>query len=96
MADAYYKAGENAKGDKVMTKYASDLEAELKYYFAQKPHIYKDYDSEVQRSMSIFKYLLDTLRRNQRADLISKLEPSFRSLEGRFMSASGESISQGK
>jgi hypothetical protein len=96
LADAYYKAGENAKGDKVMTKYASDLEAELKYYFAQKPHIYKDYDSEVQRSMSIFKYLLDTLRRNQRADLISKLEPSFRSLEGRFMSASGESISQGK
>jgi hypothetical protein len=96
LADAYYKAGENVKGDKVMTKYASDLETELKYYFDQKPHIYKDYDSEVQRSMSILKYLLDTLRRNQRTDMINKLEPTFRSLEGRFMGASGESISQGQ
>jgi tetratricopeptide (TPR) repeat protein len=95
LADAYYKAGENAKGDKVMTKYAADLEAELKYYFDQKPHVYKDYESEVQRNMQIFKYLLDTLRRNQRADMVAKVETSFRALENRFLGASGETLSQG-
>ena len=78
-----------------MTKYAADLEAELKYYFDQKPHVYKDYESEVQRNMQIFKYLLDTLRRNQRADMVAKVETSFRALENRFLGASGETLSQG-
>jgi hypothetical protein len=45
--------------------------------------------------MSIFKYLLDTLRRNQRAEMVAKVETSFRALENRFLGASGETLSKG-
>ena len=61
----------------------------------QKRPVYKDYDGEVQRTMSLLKYLMDIARRNKRDDLIKKLEPKFKELEFKYMSATGEVVSPG-
>ncbi len=92
LAEAYYQAGENAKPDKIMMHYAEILEKELNYYFAQKPSIYKDFDTDAQRTMSIYKFLLDTARRSKRDELVKKLDPVFRKLESQYMAASGKDI----
>jgi hypothetical protein len=94
LADVYYRAGAGEKGDPIMKKYAETLESELRYYFNQKAPIRKDFDSEIQRNMSILKYLLDTARKNQRTDLVSKLEPKFRELESKYMSMGGDMSSR--
>jgi hypothetical protein len=78
-----------------MTDYATILHKELEWYFAQKPAVYKDYDGEVQRTMSLLKYLMDIARRNQRTDLLTKLDPKFKELEFKYMSATGEVVSPG-
>ena len=96
LSEAYYRAGEFAKPDKIMTDYALILQKELDWYFAQKPAVYKDYDGEVQRTMSLLKYLMDVAERNKRAALIKQLEPKFKELEFKFMSATGEVVSPGR
>jgi hypothetical protein len=45
--------------------------------------------------MSLLKYLMDIARRNKRDDLIKKLEPKFKELEFKYMSATGEVVSPG-
>jgi hypothetical protein len=95
LSEAYYRAGEIAKPDKIMSDYAVLLQNELSWYFAQNRQVYKDYDGEVQRNMSLLKYLMDVARRNQRNDLIKKLDPKFKELEFKFMSATGEVVSPG-
>jgi hypothetical protein len=95
LSEAYYRAGEFAKPDKIMTDYAAILHKELDWYFVQKRPVYKDYDGEVQRTMSLLKYLMDIARRNKRDDLIKKLEPKFKELEFKYMSATGEVVSPG-
>ncbi len=96
LSEAYYRAGEFTKPDKIMADYAAILQKELDWYFAQKPPVYKDYDGEVQRTMSLLKYLMEVARRNKRDELIKKLEPKFKELEFRFASATGEVVSQGR
>jgi hypothetical protein len=95
LSEAYYRAGEFAKPDKIMADYAAILHKELDWYFVQKRSVYKDYDGEVQRTMSLLKYLMDIARRNKRDDLIKKLEPKFKELEFKYMSATGEVVSPG-
>jgi hypothetical protein len=95
LSEAYYRAGEFAKPDKIMADYAAILHKELDWYFVQKRPVYKDYDGEVQRTMSLLKYLMDIARRNKRDDLIKKLEPKFMDLEFKYMSATGEVVSPG-
>jgi len=90
LSEAYYQAGETAKPDKIMMKYADIVEKELRYYFSQKPQIYKDFDTDAQRAMSIYKFLLDTARRSKRDSLVKQLDPKFRELEGQYMAASGK------
>ena len=95
LSEAYYRAGEIAKPDKIMSDYAVLLQNELSWYFAQNRQVYKDYDGEVQRNMSLLKYLMDVARRNQRNDLLKKIDPKFKELEFKFMSATGEVVSPG-
>jgi hypothetical protein len=96
LSEAYYRAGEFTKPDKIMADYAAILQKELDWYFEQKPLVYKDYDGEVQRTMSLLKYLMDVAERNKRAALIKQLEPKFKELEFKFASATGEVVSQGR
>ena len=94
LSDAYYRAGVTDKPDQIMTKYAGIVEAELRYFFKQKRHIQKDFESEIQRNMSIYKYLIDTAKKNRRDQLVAKLQPVFDSLESQFMAFSGQVITQ--
>jgi tetratricopeptide (TPR) repeat protein len=91
LAEDYYQAGATAKADKIMNRYAEIVEQELNYYFAQKPKIYKQFDSEVQRNMSIFKFISDVAKRNKRDVLIKNMDARFKNLEGRYMSSGGSS-----
>lgn len=93
LAEDYYQAGATAKADKIMNRYAEIVEQELNYYFAQKPKIYKQFDSEVQRNMSIFKFISDVAQRNKRDVLIKSINARFKNLEGRYMSSGGSSTS---
>jgi hypothetical protein len=91
LAEDYYQAGSTAKADKIMNRYAEIVEQELTYYFNQKPKIYKQFDSEVQRNMSIFKFISDVAKRNKRDVLVKNLDARFRNMEGRYMSSGGSS-----
>ena len=93
LAEDYYQAGATAKADKIMNRYAEIVEQELTYYFNQKPKIYKQFDSEVQRNMSIFKFISDVAKRNKRDVLVKNLDARFRNMEGRYMSSGGSSSS---
>jgi hypothetical protein len=90
LADAYYKAGETAKPDKILTQYAAILKAELNWYLSQKPLITKDYSGEIERSYSIYRYLMDVVRRNKRDQLSKKLGTGFSEIEMRVMSLNGD------
>jgi tetratricopeptide (TPR) repeat protein len=90
LADAYYKAGETAKSDKILTQYATTLQAELNWYLSQKSAVTKDYSSEIERSYSIYRYLMDVVRRNKRDQLSKKLGTGFSEIEMRVMSLNGD------
>jgi tetratricopeptide (TPR) repeat protein len=92
LAEDYYQAGATAKADKIMNRYAEIVEQELNYYFGQKPKIYKQFDSEAQRNMSIFKFISDVAKRNKRDVLVKNFETRFKNLEGRYMSSGGSSM----
>jgi hypothetical protein len=92
LAEDYYQAGATAKADKIMNRYAEIVEQDLNYYFGQKPKIYKQFDSEVQRNMSIFKFISDVAKRNKRDVLVKNFETRFKNLEGRYMSSGGSSM----
>ena len=74
-----------------MNRYAEIVEQELNYYFGQKPKIYKQFDSEAQRNMSIFKFISDVAKRNKRDVLVKSFDARFKNLEGRYMSSGGSS-----
>ena len=92
LAEDYYQAGATAKADKILNRYAEIVEQELNYYFGQKPKIYKQFDSEVQRNMSIFKFVFDVAKRNKRDVLVKNFESRFKNLEGCYMSSGGSSM----
>jgi hypothetical protein len=89
LAEDYYRAGAPAKGDKILIRYAEILDQDLTYYFSQKPKLYKEFDSEAQRSMSIYKFMLDVVKRNKRDALLKKFEFPFKKLEASYSSMSG-------
>ncbi|MEX1189508.1 MAG: DUF2723 domain-containing protein [Bacteroidia bacterium] len=96
LAEDYYQAGEIEKPDQVIKRYADILEQELTYYFSQKPAIYKEFDSDAQRSMSILRYMIDVCRRNKRDDLMKDLDARFRRLETSYMAASGTVVDRAR
>jgi hypothetical protein len=83
LADAYYKAGESAKPDKILTKYANILHDELNWYLSQKPSIVKDYANEIERANMIYGFLIDVVRRNKREQLAKKLQADYSEIEKR-------------
>jgi hypothetical protein len=89
LAEDYYQAGVTTKADDVLKRYADIIEQELVYYYGQKPKIFKKFDSEVQRNMSIFKFILDVAKRGQRTELVKNLEGRFKTLEGQYISSGG-------
>ena len=84
LADAYYKAGEMAKPDKILTDYSDILKTELNWYLSQKSVITKDYSNEIERSYSIYRYLMDVVRRNKRDQLSKKLQAGYSDIEMRL------------
>jgi tetratricopeptide (TPR) repeat protein len=89
LAEDYYQAGVNDKADKVLKRYADIIEQELVYYYSQKPKIMKKFDSEIQRNMSIFKFMLDVARRGKRDELVKDFDARFRKLESRYVPVAG-------
>ncbi|MCB0819123.1 MAG: DUF2723 domain-containing protein [Bacteroidetes bacterium] len=89
LAEDYYKAGETAKPDSIIKHYADIVEQELDYYFSQKPAIYKEFDSDAQRDMSILRYMIDICRRAGRKEMVTDLDARFRRLEQSFLSNTG-------
>jgi uncharacterized secreted protein with C-terminal beta-propeller domain len=89
LAEGYYKAGENSKPDAILKRYADIVEQELDYYFSQKPEIYKDFDADAQRNMSILRYMIDICRRAKRTEMVDDLDKRFRRLEQVYLSNSG-------
>jgi hypothetical protein len=63
LSERYYQAGANTKADAVLVRYAQVLDAELKYYFSQKPAITKKFDMSLQRNMAILKRVGDIMQR---------------------------------
>jgi len=92
LAEDYYQAGVPDKADKILLEYADIVEKELDYYFSQKPKIYKDFDDDAQRNMSILRYMIDVSRRAKRQEIQQNLDGRFRRLEQAYMSTSGTII----
>lgn len=93
LAEDYYKAGETAKPDSIIKHYADIVEQELDYYFSQKPAIYKEFDSDAQRDMSILRYMIDICRRSGRKEMVTDLDARFRRLEQSFLSNTTGTVS---
>ena len=89
LAEDYYKAGETAKPDAILKRYADIVEQELDYYFSQKPALYKEFNDEAQRNMSILRYMIDICRRAKRTEMVDDLDKRFRRLEQVFMANTG-------
>lgn len=89
LAEDYYQAGETTKPDEIVKEYAGIIEQELDYYFSQKTNIYKEFDSEAQRNMSILRYMIDVSRRNKRMELYKDLDGRFKRLEQSYLAATG-------
>jgi tetratricopeptide (TPR) repeat protein len=89
LVEDYYQAGVTDKADKILLEYADIVEQELDYYFSQKPNIYKEFDSDAQRNMSILRYMIDVTRRGKRTEVNKNLDARFRRLEQVYMSTSG-------
>ena len=92
LAEDYYQAGETTKADKVLNRYADIVEQELVYYYSQKSKIIKRFDNEIQRNMSIFKFILDVAKRGNRDVLVKALDTRFKALEGQYLSSGGSSM----
>jgi hypothetical protein len=92
LAEDYYQAGETTKADKVLNRYADIVEQELVYYYSQKSKIIKRFDNEIQRNMSIFKFILDVAKRGNRDVLVKDLDTRFKALEGQYLSSGGSSM----
>jgi hypothetical protein len=89
LAEGYYKAGETAKPDAILKRYADIVEQELDYYFSQKPALYKEFNDEAQRNMSILRDMIDICRRAKRTEMVDDLDKRFRRLEQVFMANTG-------
>ena len=92
LAEDYYQCSKNDKADKIMKRYADIVEQELTWYFGQKPAIIKDFDGEIQRNMSIFKFISDIARRNSRTELSADLQKRFGVLEMKYSGTSGGTL----
>jgi hypothetical protein len=75
-----------------MKRYADIVEQELTWYFGQKPAIIRDFESEIQRNMSIFKFISDIARRNSRIELSANLQKRFDVLEMKYSGTSGGTL----
>ena len=92
LAEDYYQCDEVDKADKIMKRYADIVEQELTWYFSQKPIIIKDFESEIQRNMSIFKFIADIARRNTRTELSADLQKRFGILEMKYSGTAGGTL----
>ncbi len=96
LAEDYYQAGETEKPDAILKEYSVILEQELDYFFSQKAAVYKEFDNDAQRNMSIIRYMIDISRRNKRTELMKELDTKFRRLEQSYMASTGTVIDRAR
>jgi hypothetical protein len=80
MAEAYYKAGETAKGDDITMRLADDNFQELNFFTNLKPSFRNNSMSDIQLSMAIYAEVLRVLRTNNRDEGIREVEGRYEGL----------------
>ncbi len=78
LAEAYYKAGENDRGDSIMRDVAKEFLQELTFYTSLKPSLRQAAMGNLERVMAIYtRLLLPTVQMYKRTDLLKELEKDY-------------------
>ncbi len=84
VAEAYYKAGEIEKANKLVKRLAEIYKGDLDYYFSLRPALSATIDTEKQQAMSVISRLL-MMTKNYKQDALSKdLEKDFAKLQSQY------------
>ncbi len=80
LADAYYKLGENEKGDQLIEEFSEDNAREFDYFSSLANYEYNIYRDEIHRAYYIYSEIIDTLILNEREELKTKIEEDYKQL----------------
>ena len=84
VAEAYYKAGQTEKANKLVKRLAEIYKGDLEYYFSLRPALSATIDTEKQQALSVLSRLM-MMTKNYKQDAISKeLEKDFTKLQGQY------------
>jgi Protein of unknown function (DUF2723) len=84
VAEAYYKAGENEKANKLVKRLSEIYKGDLEYYFSLRPALSATIDQEKQQALSVLSRLM-MMTKNYKQDALSKeIEKDFSTLQSKY------------
>lgn len=84
IAEAYYRAGEMTKGDKIVEGLSEENFQELDFFTGLTPRLQGGSINDIQRNMAIYAEVLRILRNYKRDDLMTRVETQYEGLYQRL------------
>jgi len=84
IAEAYYRAGEMTKGDKIVEGLSEENFQELDFFTGLTPRLQGGSINVIQRNMAIYAEVLRILRNYKRDDLMTRVETQYEGLYQRL------------
>ncbi len=77
LAEGYYKAKEDAKGDEILNDLATQCMQEINYFSSLEPKLQNTVSMDLQRSMAIYFEIAKTAEKFSRTDLMDQFEKDY-------------------
>lgn len=85
IAESYYKAGQNAKANEILSALAKQYDAELNYYFSLGPDFISKTENESQQAMSILQRMLQVTKMFGEEKLNKEVDAIFKKHEQTYL-----------